>query len=175
MFVQTPGIITELPRMLLSDNATDVLGASCFLVASATNTLIIVLILIAFSLSAMTKSVWQFINIIQVLAYMRWFVAWPANAELGFKCLEYSISGRLQTDLLWNIIEQYAYGDSYFRKPLEEINKYPDFVEEQNNLAKALGVYPLLLILILIAMLYTCILKRYDNCKKTTRNTSTKR
>ena len=145
--------------MLLSDDATEVLGASCFLVASATNTLIIVLILIAFSLSAMTKSIWQFINIIQILAYMRWFVDWPANAELGFKCLEYSISGRLQTDLLWNIYEKYAYDEGYFRKPLDEFNKYPDFVDEQNNLAKALGVYPLLLILILIAMLYTFILK----------------
>jgi hypothetical protein len=159
MFVQTPGIITELPRMLLSDDATEVLGASCYLVASATNTLIIVLILIAFSLSAMTKSIWQFINIIQILAYMRWLVDWPANAELGFKCLEYSISGRLQTDLLWNIYEKYAYDEGYFRKPLDEFNKYPDFVDEQNNLAKALGVYPLLLILILIAMLYTFILK----------------
>ena len=44
MFVQNPGIITELPRMLLSDDATEVLGASCYMVASATNTLIIVFI-----------------------------------------------------------------------------------------------------------------------------------
>lgn len=74
MFVQNPGMITELPRMLLSDDATEVLGASCYMVASATNTLIIVLILISFSLSAMTKSIWQFVNTIQLLAYMRWMV-----------------------------------------------------------------------------------------------------
>lgn len=84
MFVQNPGIITELPRMLLSDDATEVLGASCYMVASATNTLIIVFILIAFSLVAMTKSIWQFVNTIQLLAYMQWMVRWPANAELGF-------------------------------------------------------------------------------------------
>ena len=58
MFVQTPGMITELPRMLLSDDATEILGASCFLVASATNTAIVVFVLIAFSLVAMTKSIW---------------------------------------------------------------------------------------------------------------------
>lgn len=58
MFVQTPGIITELPRMLLSDDATEILGASCYLVASMTNTFIVVLIIIAFSLTAMTKSIW---------------------------------------------------------------------------------------------------------------------
>ena len=84
MFVQTPGMITELPRMLLSDDATEILGASCFLVASATNTLIVVLVLVAFSLVAMTKSIWQFVNTIQILAYMRWFVEWPANADLGY-------------------------------------------------------------------------------------------
>ena len=95
MFVQTPGIITTLPRMLLSDNATDVLEASCYLVASATNTLIIILVLVAFSLVAMTKSIWQFVNTIQILAYLRWLVAWPANAQMAFKCLDYSISGRL--------------------------------------------------------------------------------
>jgi len=95
MFVQTPGMISELPRMLLSDDATEVLGASCFLVASATNTFIVVLILIAFSLVAMTKSIWQFVNTIQILAYMRWMVEWPANADLGFKCLEYTVSGRV--------------------------------------------------------------------------------
>ena len=60
--------------MLLSDEATEVLGASSYLVASMTNTLIIVLILIAFSLVAMTKSIWQFVNTIQVLAYLRWIV-----------------------------------------------------------------------------------------------------
>ena len=64
MFVQSPGMITKLPRMLLSDDATEILGASCFMVASATNTLIVILVLIAFSLVAMTKSIWQFINTI---------------------------------------------------------------------------------------------------------------
>lgn len=64
MFVQTPGILSELPRMLLSDDATEILGASSYLVASMTNTMIIVLVLIAFSLVAMTKSIWQFINTI---------------------------------------------------------------------------------------------------------------
>lgn len=70
--------------MLLSDDATEILGATSFMVASMTNTLIIVLILVAFSLVAMTKSIWQFVNTIQVLAYLRWMVAWPANGEMAF-------------------------------------------------------------------------------------------
>jgi hypothetical protein len=70
--------------MLLSDDATEILGATSFMVASMTNTLIIVLILVAFSLVAMTKSIWQFVNTIQVLAYLRWMVSWPANGEMAF-------------------------------------------------------------------------------------------
>lgn len=129
MFVQTPGMITELPRMLLSDDATEILGASCFLVASATNTMIVVMVLIAFSLVAMTKSIWQFINTIQLLAYMRWMVEWPANAELGYQCLDYSVSGRLQTDILWNLYEIARYGDKWDKTAVADHKEYPKFVD----------------------------------------------
>ena len=160
MFVQTPGIITELPRMLLSDNATEILGASCYLFAAATNTWIIVLIFIAFSLTAMTKSIWQFVNTIQILAYLRWFVTWPANGDMAFKCLDYSVSGKIQTDFLWNIFEHAIYGEDHFKKPLNEVDKYPVFVNEDDNLAKALGIYPALLVVIVLAMIYTLVLKK---------------
>ena len=160
MFVQTPGMITELPRMLLSDDATEILGASCFLVASATNTMIVVMVLIAFSLVAMTKSIWQFINTIQVLAYMRWMVEWPANADLGYQCLDYAVSGRLQTDILWNVYEIARYGDKWDKIHISEYKDYPPFVDQPDNLLKALGVYPILFVLIFIAMIYTFVLKR---------------
>lgn len=115
--------------MLLSDNATEVLGASCYLVASATNTMIIVLVLVAFSLVAMTKSIWQFVNTIQILAYLRWLVNWPANAEMAFQCLDYSISGRLQTDILWELYYRVRHGEDWNLKPLSELGKYPEFVD----------------------------------------------
>lgn len=130
------------------------------MVASATNTLIVVLVLVAFSLVAMTKSIWQFVNTIQILAYMRWFVEWPANADLGYQCLDYSVSGRLQTDIVWNMYEIARYGENWNRKPISEVDKYPVFVDEPHNLAKAMGVYPFLLILIVFAMIYTFMLKR---------------
>jgi hypothetical protein len=52
------------------------------------------------------------------------------------------------------------YGDDYFRTPLSEIGKYPDFVQEEDNLAKALGIYPVLLVVIIFAMIYTLVLKK---------------
>lgn len=146
--------------MLLSDEATEVLGASSYLVASMTNTLIIVLILIAFSLVAMTKSIWQFVNTIQVLAYLRWIVEWPANGELAFQALDYSVSGRLQTDILWELYEYARWGDDAFKTPIEDVGKYPAFVDEPDNLLKALGVYPILAVMIIAAMIYTFVLKK---------------
>ena len=162
MFIQTPGMITELPKMLLSDDATEVLGASCFLVASATNTMIVIFILIAFSLVAMTKSIWQFVNTIQMLAYLRWMVEWPANADLGYRCLDYSVSGRLQTDIAWNIYEIAMYGENWDKKLKSDVEGLPAFIDEQKNLPKALGVYTFLAVLILATMIYVLVLK---HCK----------
>jgi len=105
MFIQNSGMVSELPRMLMSDSATDVLMASCNIVASATNTALVLFILVGFSLVAMTKSIWHFINLVQIIAYLRYFVEWPANAAQGFECLNYSVSGRLQSDFVWNLIE----------------------------------------------------------------------
>lgn len=153
-------MISELPRMLLSDDATEILGASCFLVASATNTMVIIFILVAFSLVAMTKSIWQFVNMIQMLAYLRWLVEWPANADLGYKCLDFSVSGRLQTDIMWNVLEIALYGDDYDKKLRSDVEGYPAFIDEQNNLAKALGIYPLLALLIVGTMIYVLVLKK---------------
>lgn len=68
-------------------------------------------------------------NTIQILAYIRWFVEWPANGEMAFKCLDYSVSGRLQTDIIWNLYEYAVYGEDHFKKPLSEVGKYPEFIE----------------------------------------------
>jgi len=64
MFLQNSGMVSELPRMLMSDTATDVLMASCNILASSTNTALLLFILIGLSLTAMTKSIWHFINVV---------------------------------------------------------------------------------------------------------------
>jgi hypothetical protein len=64
MFIQSAPMISELPRMFMSDSATDVLMASCNVAASATNTMLVLFIIVGFSLVAMTKSIWQFINMV---------------------------------------------------------------------------------------------------------------
>jgi len=71
------------------------------MVSTATGTLIACSIIIALSLTALRKSIWQFVNMIQILAYMRFFVEWSANAAFAFECMESSVMGSIQTDFLW--------------------------------------------------------------------------
>ena len=79
MFVQNEGMITKLPRLLLSDNSTEVLVGVCSVVSSVANVMLIVAIVVAFYLSSVSKSIWQLVNVVQLLAYIRFFVIWPAN------------------------------------------------------------------------------------------------
>ena len=61
------------------------------------------------------------------------------------------------------MIEKARFGDDWDKTPVEEVNKYPAFIDEPENLAKALGVYPPLAVLILFAMIYNFVLKRCKN------------
>lgn len=58
MFVQNEGMITKLPRLLLSDNSTEVLIGVCSVVSSVANVILIVAIVVAFYISAVSKSIW---------------------------------------------------------------------------------------------------------------------
>lgn len=156
MFIQNPGMVSELPRMLMSDEATDVLIASCNIVASATNTALVLFILVGLSLTAMTKSIWHFINVVQVIAYLKYFVEWPANAAQGLQCLDYSVSGRLQTDFLWNIIE-------LFRDNVDTTKTVYGEVVDTTNVFKAVGIYPLILVILLLTMVYAACLRMWRN------------
>ena len=64
MFIQNDGIVTEMPKQLMMTPATVILQASCQLVSTLTGTLILCSVVIALGLTAMTKSIWTFVNII---------------------------------------------------------------------------------------------------------------
>ena len=64
MFVQNEGMITKLPRLLLSDNSTEVLVGVCSVVSSVANVMLIVAIVVAFYLSSVSKSIWQLVNVV---------------------------------------------------------------------------------------------------------------
>jgi hypothetical protein len=74
--------------------------------------------------------------------------------------LDYSVSGRLQTDVLWELVSTWTTGSATKKVAIADLNKYPAFVKDEDNLAKALGVYPWLLVLIIVAMIYTLALKK---------------
>jgi hypothetical protein len=63
-----------------------------------------VAIITSLVLAGLAKSVWSFVNLVQLIAYLRFFGAWPANAQLTFECFEKSIYGLSVTDLFWTLI-----------------------------------------------------------------------
>jgi hypothetical protein len=79
-------------------------------------------------------------------------VEWPANTLLGFECLDYAVSGRLQTDFVWNLLEVYSGIPDNTKKDYGE-------VVDSTNIFKALGIYPVILLLLIGAMIYTGCLK----------------
>jgi len=70
MFIQSNGIVIEVPQQFIKSPGTEVLKAVCNVASTATGTVLLVAIVIALSLTALTKSVWTFINMVQVLAYL---------------------------------------------------------------------------------------------------------
>ena len=56
----------------------DIMDATKGTVESAANTLIVVQIVVTLVLAASLKSMWNLMNVIQVLAYVRFFTGWPA-------------------------------------------------------------------------------------------------
>lgn len=59
------------------------------------------------------------------------------------------MTGRVQTDVIWNLAEVWLYGfEEYLR-----MNAYPTLVDTP-NLFKAMGIYPLFTVVILGLMVY---------------------
>ena len=154
MFIQNDGIAIEMPRQFLRSPGTDVLQAACDVASTATGTLLILSILLALSLTAMTKSIWTFINIFQVLAYLRYFVDWSANAALGFQCMDYSISGRLQTDFIWAAWDVVVSGSSADSDTTAYESARVKLLVDDTSVLRSTGIYPIVLAVIVLLMIY---------------------
>jgi len=158
MFVQNDGMVTEMPRQLMQTAATAMLQQSCYMVSTATGTLIACSIIIALSLTALRKSIWQFINMIQIIAYIRFFVEWSANAAFAFECMDASVTGSIQTDFLWSAYDLVVEGLGIKLDDEKYESKWIKYLVGDPNLLRSLGVYPIIIILVLLAMAYCSIL-----------------
>ena len=87
-----------------------------------------------------------------MMAYLRWFVDWPANTNLVMECFESSITGTSLTNLFWKLVEVFYIG-------VTVDSKAPVLNEMigEKNLAKSLGLYPWILVALLITAFVTAI------------------
>ena len=78
----------------------DIMDATKGTVESAANTLIVVQIVVTLALAASLKSMWNLMNVIQVLAYARFFTGWPAMPAQGFEYMDNAITMKPVTDFV---------------------------------------------------------------------------
>ena len=89
-----PGTKIEqtLPKMLPGKAAVQVLETTKQSIESATNTVVVAQIIITLLLALSLKSMWNLMNVIQVLAYVRFFSGWPAIILEVFKYMDNAIT-----------------------------------------------------------------------------------
>lgn len=97
-------MFSEIPQQFIRSAAADALKASCEMFSISTVIFVAVAIITSLVLAGLANSVWSFVNLVQLIAYLRFFGAWPANAQLTFECFEKSIYGLSVTDLFWTLI-----------------------------------------------------------------------
>jgi len=77
-------------------------------VNQVTNTFILVQIIVTIVLAASLKSMWNLMNVIQVLAYVRFYSGWPAFMTKVFEYMDNAITMKPVTDFV------FEYGQSKF-------------------------------------------------------------
>jgi hypothetical protein len=71
---------SDIPQQFIRSAAADGLKASCEMFSISTVIFVAVAIVTSLVLAGLSKSVWSFVNIVQLLAYLKFFSAWPANS-----------------------------------------------------------------------------------------------
>ena len=86
-------------------------------VEAATSTIVTTQILITLVMAFSLKSMWNLMNVIQVLAYMRFFTNWPASMMEIFRYMDDAITLKPVTDPIFD------YGKSAFEKANSKLTK----------------------------------------------------
>jgi len=147
-------IISILPRMLDGDQIA--LAEAVAETAKTTNvTLLIVVAIMAVSL----KQMWNFLNIVQVLAYIRLFVAWPAFMMLVLQFLDDAVTLKPVTDPFFEI------GQSQFDKANSTLSDQgmKDAGIQDPDIVKSLGMFALVIFVLILLVTFWAITRCLQN------------
>jgi len=77
--------------------------ATEYAVNQAANTFIVFQIVVTILLAASLKSMWNLMNVIQVLAYVRFYSGWPAFMTKVFEFMDNAITLKPVTDFVFDL------------------------------------------------------------------------
>lgn len=106
-------------------------------VENAANTVVVAQIIITLVLALSLKSMWNLLNVVQVLSYVRFFTGWPAFMLEIFKYMDNAITLKPISDLAFD------YGKSQFEKAnstLTDEGMY-DMGVQDSSIFKSLGLF----------------------------------
>ena len=101
-------IVNVLPKMLPSVEYTEALEITQSTFTTATQTFIILEICIAIVVAVSLKAMWNLMNVLQVLTYIRFYTGWPIMMMLVLENMDNAITLKPLSDLA------YEYGKSQF-------------------------------------------------------------
>ena len=91
-----------LPKQLPDETTAQVLDAAGESFKGATTTALVVQIAITLVVSASLKSMWNLMNVIQVLCYLRFFALWSGQVDLVMKYMDDAITLKPVSDPVIN-------------------------------------------------------------------------
>jgi len=126
-------------------------------VSNAANTVVVAQIIITLVLALSLKSMWNLMNVIQVLAYVRFFTGWPAFLLEIFKYMDNAITMKPISDLA------FEYGKTQFEKANSTLTDdgMKDMGVQDSDLGKSLGLFGLVIaglgLLVIVYLAARCI------------------
>ena len=120
-------------------------------IENTANTVVVAQIVITLILALSLKSMWNLMNVIQVLSYVRFFSGWPALMLEVFKYMDNAITLKPVSDPIFD------YGQTQFEKANATLTNegMKDMGVQDSSLFKSLGVFFVVLFgLVLLVVIY---------------------
>ena len=123
-------------------------------IENTANTVVVAQIAITVILALSLKSMWNLMNVIQVLSYVRFFSGWPALMLEVFKYMDNAITLKPVSDPI------FEYGQTQFEKANATLTNegMKDMGVQDSSLFKSLGLFLVILLgLLLLVVIYFAI------------------
>ena len=147
-----------LPKMFPDEDFAEAMETTETAVSNAANTFVIVQLILTVALALSLKSMWNLMNVVQVLAYVRFFTGWPAQMLGIFEYMDNAITLKPVTNLVFD------YGKNQFEKANATLTDegMQGMGVQDSNMWKGLGFFAFAILAILLLV----IIYQFFKCSK---------